>query len=362
MKIYLSFLFTILSIKVYCQTDSICIMKPTGKYQVGTMIYEWIDSTRLSCYSPHQNEKRTLVVQVWYPAKVDENTPAAPYAINSSVYKKVISHSYLRASFTDQLEKAKLILISPGRGTERFLYTTIIEELASQGYFVASVDMPGIGYTSYHDGFIIKPSSAFSPPSGMMAGPYEKVDEFFEQPTEIGYQDLTFALSKIVALNQSDINGRFVGKIDTENIGVFAHSLGGRIAGEFTAKTQNVKAYISMEGIPPRNVRYNGEINIPIAMLCSSGTLPYAIKNYNSLTDNRSNTVYMIELTGFGHNSVTDEPFIFPEKYDYKIAPDKALKITRSLVSNYFESYLSGKGTFLESIEGLENMKTEVYE
>jgi hypothetical protein len=67
-----------------------------------------------------------------------------------------------------------LLKVLPGLGTKRFLYTTIAEGLASNGFFVASIDLPEIGYLLYQDGFILKPSDEFNPPRGMMAGPYEK--------------------------------------------------------------------------------------------------------------------------------------------------------------------------------------------
>jgi hypothetical protein len=262
----------------------------------------------------------------------------------------------LRPSFTNELKKAHLILFCPGRGTERYLYSTLIEDLASNGFIVASVDMPEIGYVIYNDGLIIKPSPEFQPPKGMMAGPYEKVDEFFERPTEIGNQDLYFALKKITELNNSDISNRFNDKVDLQNIGIFGHSLGGRIAGEFASKNENVKAYISMEGVPPRKVRFNGEITIPTVMLCSSGTLPYAIENYNSYTDNRSNTVFMIELIDFGHNSVTDNPYIYPSYFNYAIDATEGLRISRELITGYFRSYLNDENIFTESLKNIEKI------
>ena len=352
----LSLLLIIISVQVLSQTDSVKLMKPTGNFSVGTIVYEWTDDTRELQYSSHIGDKRTIIVQIWFPASIDSSDIIAPYSALSNDYKNVKSNSYLRPSLTTELKSAPLIFISPGRGTERYLYSTLTEDLASHGFIVASIDMPGIGYTIYKDGLVIKPSSKYKPPKGMMAGPYEKVDEFFEKPTAIGNQDLNFALKKIAELNDSDINNRFTNRIDLQNIGIFGHSLGGRIAGEFASKNENVKAYISMEGIPPRKVRFNGEISIPIVMLCSSGTLPYAIENYSSLTDNRSNTVYMIELKDFGHNSVTDNPYIYPTYFNYTIDASKGLRISRQLVTDYFRSYLNDETIFTESLKKIEKI------
>lgn len=358
----LTALFLYLSLLVWSQSDSIRLLTPTGRFPVGTISYEWTDTTRNIHITSHSGDKRTICVQLWYPANIDSQSIPAPYSALSKDYRQVTSHSYLRPSFTDQIKQAPLLLFSPGRGTERFLYTTLIEELASHGYIVASVDMPDIGYVLYADGLILTPSTAYKPPRGMMGGPYEKVDQFFEVPTQLGYEDLSFAYHKIAELNAHDPHHRFRDKINLDQLGIFGHSLGGRIAGKFAVEHPHVKAYISMEGIPPRDIRYQGKMTIPIALLCSSGTWPYAKENYFSLIDNRSAPVFMIELPDFGHNSVTDNPFIYPESFGYEIEPGLGLEISRKIVLGYFESIFQAKETaFLDTLEGIEQIHVDVY-
>ncbi|MDM9632238.1 alpha/beta hydrolase family protein [Robiginitalea aurantiaca] len=328
-----------LTFQSYCQADTVQLIEPTGKYTVGTSIYEWIDESREMKVRAGFTQKRAIVTQFWYPAKSDSTLVKASYSALSNEYQKTLTNSYLRASLAKEIHRAPLIIIVPGRGTERFLYSTIAEELASQGFVVASVDMPEIGYIIYQDGFILYPSDDFKTPGGMMAGPYERVDEFFKKPTEIGYQDLMFVLKNITEFNAY----AFENKLDLENIGVFGHSLGGRIAGELTAKSEKVKALATMEGIPPRDVRYEGKIVVPSLMMCSSGTLKYAVDNYNSFIDNRNNTVYMTELVGFGHNSMTDNPYLYPDNFRYEIDSKKALEISRTLLTEFFKAYLIGE-------------------
>lgn len=344
-----------LTFQCYCQTDTIQLIEPTGKYAVGTSVYEWIDESREMKIRPDFSQKRAIVTQFWYPAKPDFTLAKSPYSTLSKDYLKTLTNSYLRASIADEIVKTPLIIIVPGRGTERFLYTTIAEELASQGFVVASIDMPEIGYVIYQDGFILKPSEDFKTPSGMMAGPYERVDEFFEKPTKIGYQDLMFVVEKITKLKAY----AFENILDLDNIGVFGHSLGGRIAGEFTARNHKVKALSTMEGIPPRDVRYEGKINVPSLMLCSSGTLKYAVDNYNSFIDNRNNTVYMVELKDFGHNSFTDNPYIYPDNFRYEIDPEKALENSRTLLTDFFKESLIGENGFYNEKKITEFVKIE---
>ena len=363
MKI-LKVVFTLVFLSITClgQSSPTSLIKPTGKYGVGTVVYEWADETRILPVTTHTSDKRTIIVQLWYPAAINDRSIPAPYSALSPDYRSVKTNTFLRPSYAKDITASKLILIVPGRGTERYLYTTIAEELASHGFTVASIDMPEIGYVIYQDGLTLKPSKEFQTPPGMMAGPYEKVDAFYEKPTEIGYQDLKFALGKIDDLNKADPNGRFKGKLDLSNIGVFGHSLGGRIAGEFAARNKNIRAIATMEGIPPRDVRYRGKIAVPALMLCSSETLPYAIDNYMSLINNRKNVVFMTELIDFGHNSLTDNPYLYPENFKYKVEPKMGLVISRKLLTGFFGSYLTKNADFMKETEGLKGVKITRYD
>jgi predicted dienelactone hydrolase len=223
--------------------EPVKLLQPTGAHAVGTVTYNWADETRQFNYSSFPGDRRKIIVQVWFPAERDPEASMAPYSAVSADYQNVEANSKLSPAFSQAVSVAPLILISPGRGVERFGNTTIAEDVASHGYLVAAVDMPEIGYLIYPEGYIALPNPQFRPSRELMSGPYEKVDKFFEEPTEIGRQDLELALQNIRRLNQTDPTGRFVGKIDATKIGIFGHSLGGRIAGAFADQNENVKAY-----------------------------------------------------------------------------------------------------------------------
>ena len=340
--------------------EPIELPEPTGAFGVGTVTFFWTDETRLFSYSSFQGDRRRIAVQVWFPADGDGEALEAPYAPLSSDYRHVTANSKLSPSFSPAVSVAPLILISPGRGVERYGYTAIAEELASRGFVVASVDMPGIGHVIYPDGYIASPDPQFRPSRELMSGPYEKVDEFFEEPTEIGRLDLELALRNIRRLNEADPTGRFVGKIDTTKIGIFGHSLGGRIAGAFAEKNESVEAYISMEGIVPRRARLQG-LDMPVAMMCSSATWPYAKDNYQTVIDGRRNEVFMVELVGFGHNSVTDFPFVTPAQFSYSIDPSRGLSSSVQIVRAFFEAYLGGRDGFVDSLGALDDVVVTKY-
>ncbi len=353
---------TALSITVMnAQADSVRLLEPRGTYAVGTVTYEWQDFSRPAEYSAYPEDRRTVVAQFWYPANPAPDDQQASYNPISEDYRKVSTNSYLRSGFHTSVENANLILLAPGRGTERFLYTTLAEDLASHGFVVVSVDMPSIGYVIFGDGLIVKPDSGFRPPPGMMGGPYEKVDQFFELPTAMGTADLDLVYEKLIDLNRSDPDQRFTGRLGLDTVGIFGHSLGGRIAGRFTTDHDFVKAYAAMEGIPPRDIRYGGKIGIPTLMICSKGTLPYAIENYKSYLDNSPVSTYFAVLDDFGHNSVTDNPFIYPDRFNYPIDPEEGLQISRKLLTAYFLGQLKGRGDLQEDLKDIEQLNISTH-
>ena len=47
---------------------------PKGKYNIGTQVYFWTDSSRGEVYTTDPTDYRELMVQIWYPAEgVREN-------------------------------------------------------------------------------------------------------------------------------------------------------------------------------------------------------------------------------------------------------------------------------------------------
>jgi len=332
----------------YSLVDSTQIPKPTGKFVTGTTVYEFTDYSRSLSFEPNTGQPRSILVQHWYPAE-SRDTPVETsiYAPLSNDYRHVKSNSLTRATFNYKLDKSPLIIIVPGRGVEKYGYTTIAEELASHGFSVISLDMPEIGYTIYQDGFIVKPNNAYSP-GDLMRGPYEKVDAFFEKPVEIGVKDIRFVISNLLERSKKVNKDDPISKIDFHNMGIFAHSLGGRIGGAFADEHAQVKAYISMEGIPPRPIRFNG-MDIPQAHLVTNGTYPYAKENYKSITDNTKKATLLLILQDMGHNSITDFPLTTPSFFGYNDHPKEDLVVLREIILLFFNDFLRGEQTKFSS-------------
>ncbi|MCB0279674.1 MAG: hypothetical protein KDD94_09245 [Calditrichaeota bacterium] len=312
------------------------LINATGKYMVGTHIWQW-ETPFEDQLTDKVNDKRTLVVQAWYPAQAASDK-IADYGKWVSNYQGFYSHSYDDAEINRSIRSAHLIVIAPGRGTERFFYTMLAEEFASHGYIVISIDIPHTGDVTYESGERVPPNQKYKPPSGLLTGPYEKVDEFFVEAVTLGARDIAFALKKI-----EEENARFFkGKLDMSRMGLYGHSLGGRIGGQAVADDPRFKAFITMEAVAPRDIRRNG-MSAAVVMCLSKAIVPYAIFNIGEVVPLRKSDTYIIILDKFGHNSMTDIPVLDPNAYNYEVDPHTAMKISRELLLRFFDQYVDQK-------------------
>jgi dienelactone hydrolase len=277
------------------------------------------------------------MVQLWYPRAGIDRPEAAPYMPLYGWHQNVRGHSVADAPVAKTVQAMPIIVVCPGRGTSRHYYTTIAEDLASHGYAVVGVDSPHSGLVVYPDGRYIAPNSKYKPSSELMSGPYERVDEFFSEAAALGAQDVAFVLSEIEHLNTVD--GNLSGRLDLKRIGIFGHSLGGRIAGAAAGSDVRIRAYVAMEGVPPRDIRRGG-MDTAVAMLMGEGFPPAAEANVKEVVPHRRNDVVLVRLAGFTHNSVTDEPLVDTDDSVPDDTAGRSLTLATRFLRSFFDRYL----------------------
>ncbi|WP_088344129.1 alpha/beta hydrolase family protein [Bacillus cereus] len=228
--------------------------EPTGPHRIGTKLYHWVDHQRNEPYSKNPNNWRELMVQIWYPAAEKCKGDPEPYIRNINELSKglektlsipafafshmelVKSHSFMDLQLSDSENHYPILLFSHGFNGFRNQNTFQVEELASQGYIVLSIDhtfdaaatvFPG-GRTAY-------------------VQPINLTDEG-DSHIKLWEEDVSFVLNQIEKLNENDETGFFTGRLDTSRIGMFGHSYGGATAAQILAKDSRVKAAINMDG------------------------------------------------------------------------------------------------------------------
>jgi len=110
---------------------------PSRIYSFGTGIFEWIDYSRDEWFTDEKDDKRRIIVQVWYPSE-DTNAAPVPYLLSADKWLPALSsilelpqflfdhlrnigtHSVLNAALNKQVKNAPLVLFSHGIWGMRF--------------------------------------------------------------------------------------------------------------------------------------------------------------------------------------------------------------------------------------------------
>ena len=223
-------------------TEGFNTPQPEGPWGVGKRLLEWIDSSRRDITDTARN--RTLPVWVWYPA--EKNVAAAPqytlpvqWRIEQGIYldTKIGKGGsrflqYLKTwAVTDApvaagKQKFPVLVFGPGHTWLPTDYSTIIEEIASNGYIVVGFVPTGFaGVTQLKDGKIIKGTLTV-------------------QQQDIVFEDALFVVKQLHTLQQGWLKDR----MDTGAIGIFGHSQGGAAATVVAARDPSLKAFVNLDG------------------------------------------------------------------------------------------------------------------
>ncbi len=233
---------------------------PTGPYGVGTVTYHWEDSARPEVFTADPDDRREVVVQVWYPAEHDDDAQKAAYVPDAdalgalarrgglpgfafSHLKYVRTNAIPSAPVVDGVRRFPLLVLATGLSGFRQYNTLGVEELVSHGYVVAGIDHP---YSS----------AAVVFPDGRVANfdPRMLERDFADRIVPFIAGDTGFTLDRMAAVDRADPKGVLTGRVDVEHAGLFGLSLGGEITGMGCLRDTRFLACLSMDSWMPDQV------------------------------------------------------------------------------------------------------------
>jgi len=198
-------------------------LAPYGSYSIGVKTLQFINPGQLDIVKAKAGEtipiyNRPLTVEVWYPAIAGTGQTAITAYHNIftrdgktlvDLYGKAVRDALPRTGEAPY----PLVIISHGYPGNRFLLSHLAENLASKGYFVASIDHTDSTYSD---------QGAFG--STLLNRPL----------------DILFVLDSLAGLNSADKGTGFAGMIQADNSALIGYSMGGygvvnTIGGGFTA-------------------------------------------------------------------------------------------------------------------------------
>lgn len=361
------FIFTLLvlsmAITVQAQGDGIDFPDLTGPFQVGRVDIHMVDDSREEVFSEDSDDMRELLITVYYPADPAEDATPAPYL--TEAWMEVLGfppqfgdamrpHSYLDAPLSNAEEHYPLLIFSPGLAEQPQFYSSLLEELTSHGYIVASVFHPySVGATIFPDGRTILANEAGT---GVGAGGLADTAPILRQVNRVWAEDVIFVLDQLTLMNEND--ERFAGRLDLDRVGIFGHSLGGATAAQASYLDDRFKAALDMDGHLWDTVAED-VLQQPFMVMVSGGLATSDETGEESDRDEiyiyhedvAATWGYLVVLNGAVHTTYTLDmlhiaaaiPGIFPEEATGTIDPERSYAIITTYVRAFFARHIQGE-------------------
>ena len=252
----------------------------TGPHQVGKVEYHLVDEARPEIFSAAPDDKRELMITVYYPASPPADASPAPYTTGpiraefgtpDFFQDTVRAHAFVSASLADDGTRYPVIIFSPGMGFLPIKYAPTLEDLASHGYVVVSLSHPySTAATVFPDGRVVTStaeagSRALSEATAKATSDAE-FDPVVDRIGSVWVADVRFVLDQLEQFNVSD--ALFANRLDLTRVGVFGHSFGGGAAVQAMYEDDRIAAAINMDGTLFGEVAANG-IARPVMLLLS---------------------------------------------------------------------------------------------
>jgi dienelactone hydrolase len=336
-------------------TVRLTLPEPTGPHRIGTVALHLIDRSRTDPWVPEE-VVRELMVQVWYPARDVRRFPRAPWVspafaalINppGSGVELPLTHAHTGAPAAPG--NRPVVLYSPGFGVERTAGTALVEELASHGYIVVTIDHT-------HDSPLVEfpggrvATSAVPPPTGE---PGEE-ERLIGKALAVRVADTRFVLDWLARPHRTLPDGLWQ-SMDQRRIGMVGHSLGGATAAETMFVDRRVKAGANLDGSMAGRV-LTGGLDRPF-LLVGSDAHGETDETWVAFWAVLRGPRHQLELRDSGHMSFTDYQVLLPQAgippadlVDAlgTIEGGRSVRVQRAYLLAFTDRYLGGRrGTLL---------------
>ncbi|MFF8911226.1 alpha/beta hydrolase family protein [Streptomyces olivaceoviridis] len=284
---------------------------PTGPHPVGTVPLHLIDTSRPDPVAG-PGHHRELMAGIWYPARGAQDLPHAPWMAEGALRAFLtdvgfpidpalgpLTAGHVGAPVLRTSHRLPVIVYSHGSGSHRGDHTLMVQELASRGYVVVTVDHTYDAFTEFPDGRVLTPGEVPMFPRDFAA-------------------DLRFLLDcveELAAGRNPDVDGKalpqgLLGALDPRRIGAFGWSKGGTATALTMLADRRVRAGLSIDG--PMQPTITADLDRPFMMMTAvftRATMPDVAEFWTHLRGWRLN----IQADGAVHNSYGDNATLIPQ-------------------------------------------------
>lgn len=293
-----------------------------GTIEVGVKYLAMTDHHRLDPFS-NGTDFRRIMVSLFYPINhdplsVEMQKPLAsdtvaelpympaktaalygqllgPYGFTESRFQSLATRCHLDAIMPDDTSSFPLVVFSPGGGTSRLLYTSIMEDLARQGFFVAAVDHT-------HDALVVE-----FPDGRTVTGLNKTLTRReVELLVHTRARDIMFAIDE---LGKTSVFKS--GSIDVANVIAFGHSLGGAAIAEAMLNDTRIKGGVNLDGRLFGTIeRDESTLSKPFLQFASEETTDDPYVHWNETWERLKDWKLELFLEGAAHSTFSDFPLI----------------------------------------------------
>lgn len=326
------------------------LSNPTGPYNIGTIELAFEDDSRVDVY--RNAGPRKLLVQFWYPSEDPGTGEWANYMHPTVVELFSLFQDYVdpgtmttfvgnlgtnaipSASISSLTGKLPVVFFSHGFLGTKNLYTSYIEELASQGYLVVGIDHTFGAFASvFPDGQLVLASA--TQPS-------------FPEIVAIWAADVSYVLDLMEGGLLEDGIGLST-SADLENVSMIGHSTGGTTIGDLLVSDPRIDRGISLDA-PQAGLALNHTINKPLFLFFDDESIYFD----TMIQDNLTGPGFELTIDETSHYSFTDLPLMIKraeipqdtlgtwERHPGFIDGDRNLEIHNRYFNAFLDSYARG--------------------
>lgn len=348
-------------------------VKPGGAYKVGTLSMEVTDALRTEDALQGENRHRRLILQFWYPAEKTKGLKKAKYHPNPEVFNADVAglfstipqsllkklsgsttNSFAEAPLSSLERKFPVLVFSHGMDAMRSFNTFQMEEFASQGYIIVSIE-----HTFAAAGTVFNDGSK----GGVVRYELMEDESFANAMVDKWTTDQMFVIDQLEIMNK-DQDSFFHGRLDLEQLGIMGFSFGGAVSTNTLVFDKRIKAGVNLDGFYYGS-NHNKGFEQPYMEIRSQPATPDKVteaelkishlsrerwkyiwfeeweKRLNGYVKNKAG-FFSYTINGANHFSFSDMPLMAPFIWLLAPATCRIHKLTNQYSLAFFDQQLKG--------------------
>jgi predicted dienelactone hydrolase len=336
---------------------------PTGHLRTGTVSLHLVDPSRPDPWVPSERV-RELMIQLWYPADAADDYTRAPYisAATARAYEKLMGLPALNWPVTAAHASAPVhrrrggwpvVLYSHSLGGERWETTSLVEDLASRGYVVVTID-------HVHDADVVVLPGGRVAYCEVPAPTVDAPNPVTTKDIESRVADVSFVLDQLALLNgggNPDHEHRPLphglrGALDLRRTGMFGQSDGGSTTAHALHVESRLTVGISLDGTlwTPQAVAGSSR---PLLLFVRQDLDSFEAETWTEFWTRQHGPKLWLNLKGSLHATFTDFAPLIPQVAPILGKPPswviegigtinglRAVAVERAYIGAWFDRYL----------------------